>query len=126
MDTKEDIKATKSACGCIIVIIVLVFGVSGIFFLFSGGEKAKPDEIEAYVMAQEFVKRQLKAPATADFPSAIGQGVTITTVNDTTFLISAYVDAQNTFGATLRMQFDCMVVYVGNDNWQCLNLNLEE
>jgi len=89
-------------------------------------KKFKVDEEMAYIMAQSFVERRLKAPSTAVFPSQNDPGVTIITVNDTTFLISAYVDAQNTFGAMLRTTFYCMVVYVGNDVWQLESVKLEE
>lgn len=85
-----------------------------------------PDSVEAYFMAQEFVKKHLKAPATADFPSYSNQDINISRRNDTTFLISGFVDAQNSFGANLRTNYKCEIMYVGNDLWQLVNINILE
>ena len=67
------------------------------------------DEIVAFVMAQDFIKRQLRAPSTADFPMIIADGVSSkpTTLADgrCAFDVRTYVDAQNAFGGTVRENF---------------------
>lgn len=72
----------------------------------------------AFVMANEFVKRELKAPATAVFPSITDSGVLVTRTPSRTgkqcaFRVLTFVDAQNSFGAQLRSGF---VVQVAPDD----------
>lgn len=77
---------------------------------------------EAYDMAQVFVKRRLKTPATADFPSYIN--VKVYNINNQKYYygVRGYVDAQNQFGATVRHQYVCEMKYKGNGEWRVTNL----
>lgn len=61
------------------------------------GEK---NETAAYVMSQSYAQSQLKSPSSAKFPWITS--VQSKAVGDCLFRINAYVDAQNSFGATLR------------------------
>lgn len=67
------------------------------------------NEDMALVMAHDFIKRQLKAPASADFPSRADSGVTVVKTDlgsgKCEFMVGTYVDAQNSFGANIRTQF---------------------
>ena len=83
---------------------------------------AQTAAIEAYVMAEVFVKRQLRAPATAKF--APFREATVTDLGDGRWYISAYVDAQNAFGALIRTPFQATLKYVGNDQWQAESIEL--
>lgn len=65
----------------------------------------------AYVMSQEFVKQRLKSPASADFPYLNNRDVLSVSNHDCTFYISAYVDAQNGFGATIRTHYKATMKY---------------
>jgi len=76
------------------------------------------DSLSAYSMAQVFIKKQLKAPASADFPSMADEQVKVSKVGEAKYLVSAYVDAQNSFGAKLRTKWACEVEYVGDDKWK--------
>lgn len=58
---------------------------------------------EAYVMSQSYVTAQLKAPSTAQYP--LINRVRVTPMEDCHFAISAYVDAENSFGAMLRTRY---------------------
>src|SRR5687767_12798343 len=60
------------------------------------------DKITAFVMSQDFVKDQLKAPATAKFPRFTNEDVRVTYLGDCTHEVRAFVDAENAFGAKLR------------------------
>lgn len=60
-------------------------------------------KIHAYVLSQEQVKRRLKAPITADFPSYTK--VRVLTSGECSSEIVGYVDAQNAFGAMLRTHY---------------------
>jgi len=68
---------------------------------------------------KEFVEKTLKAPSTADFQnynkfSASGTG-------EGPFLVTGYVDAQNSFGAKIRTEFTCEL-RKSQGNWQLVNL----
>jgi hypothetical protein len=78
-------------------------------------KQEKESQLSAYVMAQDFVSSKLKAPATAKFPTFSNDFVTF--LGDNRYRISAYVDAQNSYGATIRTHFSCVVKDVGNNKW---------
>lgn len=85
----------------------------------------KPDRIAAWVMAQEFVNQKLKSPGTADYGwQNPEESVTETGEND--FRISAWVDSQNSLGATIRTHFVCEIHYAGDDRWQLKRLEFSE
>ena len=83
---------------------------------------AQSAAIEAYVMAEVFVKRQLRAPATAKF--APFREAIVTDLGDGRFFVMAYVDAENTFGALIRTPFQVTLKYVGDDQWQAESVEL--
>jgi len=64
---------------------------------------------EALIMCQNFVKTQLKAPATAEFP----WGANKASRGEWRYQIASYVDAQNTYGAQVRTHFNCDMQYHG-------------
>lgn len=68
-------------------------------------EKACSAEIPAYVMAQSFVEKRLKAPSTAKFPLITADGVKTQYLGECIHNIVGYVDAQNGFGAVLRTRY---------------------
>jgi DNA-directed RNA polymerase subunit RPC12/RpoP len=85
-------------------------------------EKRYGSKSMAYIMSQDFVKKQLKSPSSAKFPwyddsfvSDLGEG---------RYIVSAHVDAQNAFGAMLQSRYICTLKYTGNDVWTCENVNI--
>ena len=58
---------------------------------------------EAWVCAQDIVKSNLKSPSTAKFCSYTEATVTCTGGND--YTIKGYVDADNSYGASIRNNF---------------------
>lgn len=79
---------------------------------------------EAYVMIQADVRRQLQAPATADFPARYGQGTGH--MGDCVFRVVGHVDAQNGFGATLRASFQGRIEYFPDaGSWRTLELAVD-
>ena len=71
----------------------------------SGAARADCDEVLAHVMATNFVKRELKSPATAKFPYTSDRDVKIVKLAECRFQILSYVDSQNSYGAMLRSRF---------------------
>ena len=87
---------------CLILLMVVVVGC---------GNDSDNLDTEAKVYAEQAVEKMLKAPSTAKFS---GWGDTkITKVNENTYNIKGYVDAENSFGAKLRKNYSVDVVFSG-------------
>lgn len=86
------------------------------------------DDIGAFVMAQEFIKQKLKAPSTADFPSIVDSGVSVSKTSSggkCAFRVRTPVDAENSFGAKLREHFTVELKPDGEDGqtWSLISIN---
>jgi hypothetical protein len=109
------------------LIIMAVAFVLMFFFVFIPVSKhaSKPQRhdgpFEAQVMAQQFVKDGLKSPSTAHF-GYTGQLLdNIKRLDDGTFVVKGWVDAQNSFGAIIRTHYVLKLKYVGSQNWRLLD-----
>jgi hypothetical protein len=89
----------------------------------SDGGKSGPNKIDAFVMCQEAVKRRLKAPATADFPWYSDSFVRYLDVGR--FRVSAYVDAENSFGAKIRSYYTCVVKSTDGHHWTLESIEID-
>jgi hypothetical protein len=71
----------------------------------------------AYEFAQEVVSSQLRSPSTAQFPDISDPKVFVYQENfvldasQCSFVINAFVDAQNGFGAMVRSRFEIIADY---------------
>ena len=83
--------------------------------------KSGPDKVGAFVMSKEFVIKRLKAPSTADFPWYDESFVT--DLGGGEFRVSAYVDAQNSFGAKIRSNYTCVLKSTDGNNWTLESIN---
>ena len=100
-------------------VCVAIWATSGS----DGGKSDEPEGIEAYVMCQQFIEERLKAPGSAKYPVFSE----IQMVQDgNAFTIFSYVDAQNSFGALIRSDYECAVEYIGDDRWNLNNLEIYE
>jgi hypothetical protein len=101
-DKKPDPNQTLKGCAILIVFI----GVVGALFYFGGcfnespESKERSDKIKAYTFAEQFVEQRLKSPSTADFPFDFMDHVS--KIGEDQYKIESWVDAQNSFGATVR------------------------
>jgi hypothetical protein len=84
-------------------------------------DQGAPTSTEAYIMAQQFVEDRLRSPSTADFPR---QPTSIEEIAQGHFRVSAYVDSQNAFGATLRTEWTCEVKIEDGDNWTLVSITI--
>jgi hypothetical protein len=80
-------------------------------------------KLEAFVQAKAHVAKQLKAPATAEFPPASTTFVTAVRAGE--YRVAAYVDSQNSFGAKIRTSYVCDLEYA-DKRWVLKNLNLSQ
>lgn len=102
----------------LIVVFIVVFAFSAISTMFSGTdnlekkEKAASEDVEltktgAYLVAQKFILKGLKAPSTAEF-ATYGYGddpATVIKIDSLNYSVNIWVDAQNSFGAMIRNRF---------------------
>ena len=93
-----DVKVTKRMFR--IVSLVLLISLAITLFAACGSGDRKRD---AWVCAIDVVENRLKSPSTADFCSY--PEATITDLGNNRYRIKGYVDAQNSFGATIRSNF---------------------
>ena len=68
----------------------------------------------AYNYAEGFVEKMLKSPSTAEFPGVIEKDKHITDLGEGKYKINSWVDSQNGFGATIRTNFSCTIIFEGN------------
>jgi len=139
-------KSTKQPLGCFSAIIILiVFIALVITFIVLSTPKSPPPTAEqiaadkkssddrqcnssfamAYSVATKHVKINLKAPSTATFPS-YSEVKNIKNIGKCTYLVSSYVDAENSFGAKIRNNFQAKVVWAGGNEWVLLDLKMED
>lgn len=85
-------------------------------------------DVEAFVIAQDFIRRSLASPATAQFPLMDGRENTSTVIKTPegicAFNVAINVDAQNSFGATVRQRFYVRVApdMGGSHEWRLLSM----
>ena len=102
--TKEE--WSKAALGLVAFIAIVVMVVVVVWAGANSEEYAEDTaRTSARSHAQTFVKRHLKAPATAEFPWGMDE-YSIVSLGDGRWKVSSYVDAQNGFGAMVRSQWD--------------------
>lgn len=110
-------------------------GISALCFAMALSGCSSPEEKEAaacnntttaFVMSQNFVKQWLKSPSTASFPYINDVGVKAEQQRPFTecrHFISAYVDAQNGFGGTVRNHYTVVMQKTAGKNiWRALDL----
>lgn len=91
---------------------------------------SRSDKIAAWVMAQDFVKKFLRAPSTADFGSVFGEyqdpQKCVKYLGSGRYQVRGWVDSQNAFGATIRSDFLIELQDKGDDRWGLVETPLIE
>lgn len=77
-------------------------------------------EDEIKYAAHQYVLLQLKAPATAKFPSLYT--AKLQKVENRTFLVTSYVDSQNEFGAMVRTNWVIKLKQLSNGKIELLDI----
>ena len=77
-------------------------------------------KVEAKVMCEKFIKDRLKSPTSAKFSEGIEN---IEYLGEKKYKYKGTVDAKNSFNASLRKNFICVVKDEGNDKWSLIGLN---
>ena len=106
MQNTQPINTKSQNHGCLISIIVIIafFAIIGLIIPDSENEKTSKDStyISCYYFSQNLVKKQLKSPKSADFPWYSDSFIKD---KGDTIIVSAYVDADNSFGANIRTNY---------------------
>lgn len=88
-------------------------------------EPSEDDKSFAWAAAKREVKGILKAPSTAKFPfSYLNEDIEEVDIN--TFVVESYVDAENSFGAKIRVDFMVKLERTGENTYNVLDIQLYE
>jgi galactitol-specific phosphotransferase system IIB component len=71
---------------------------------------------------EELIKTQLKSPSTAKFPGTLDTDYVIRQLDDQIYVVSSWVDSQNSFGAMVRTKYLGSVQQVAKDQWEVVGL----
>ena len=111
-EAKNNAKDTVAGCvGCFVVMAILIGLLTWLCQSCSCTDPSQAHETEAWHVAMRFVEKRLKAPSTAKFPNQWDNGVEIKRTDNSTFSVSAFVDAENAFGARIRQHWSVTVRY---------------
>lgn len=90
------------------------------------GKDAEERRSTAYYTARDFVRKSLKSPASADFPTFRSRDAGAVRVKGSknSYQAWGYVDAQNAFGAMLRSEWVAYLENVNGDRWRLQYLRL--
>jgi hypothetical protein len=115
------LKINKKSIISIIIISIFVFLALGSSDS-DDNSSSGPDKLDAKIMAQQFLEERLKAPSTADYPWVETDKV-VTELSNDKYRYQSYVDAENSFGAKVRTNFEIVVQYVGDDKWKLISID---
>lgn len=108
----------KNNYGCLILIVAVIV----IAYLFSPSDDKKAEsgdlKSEACIISQQFVERQLLSPKNADF--GFCDDSKIIYLGNNRYQVTNYVDASNSFGASLRKTYFVILKY-NKGEWEDIN-----
>ncbi len=90
--------------------------ILGVIFLvsrcdFSSDEVEQPDnKVRSIMYTEKYIEEIIKSPSTADFGTP-----EVTRIGSDTYHVKNYVDSENSFGAMIRMKYECDIKWSGND-----------
>jgi hypothetical protein len=121
---KGNPKVAAIGCASLLAVIVAV----GVIAVATDDSDGKPLDESAAVMCEEFVKKRLKSPGSAEFPGVMDSDYAKTTTLSSNkpwkYKVTGAVDSQNGFGATVRSDYICTVSTQDNDTWTLDDLDL--
>lgn len=138
---KPSAKRVAIGLGIVIVAVILISNLGGESDKpASTGPDAKPtakqavsaeDKLKhnletACYIARSFVRKQLKAPSSAEFPHCDDIKTWAVPDQEGVYRSQAYVDSKNAFGVMVRTQYICTVKDIGNEKWKILDFKFAE
>lgn len=132
MATEENKTVEHSEGDKYIVIKLLVFVVSVIVIIWSMGNIFKKDstnknnstdyKLEAYVMSQDFMKKHLTSPSTANFPNYTKVNVVQT---NNRYKVEAYVESNNSFGTKVKNNYYMILERSSDGGWNEISCDIK-
>jgi hypothetical protein len=119
LSSNDVTKKPKKINGCLSVLIIAAVIMTGLYILGSSGDNSSSNsdnttnQFLAYNYAEDFVKQKLKSPSTAVFPEVSEKNEHITDLGSGKYKIDSWVDSQNGFGAMVRTNFSCTIIFEG-------------
>lgn len=102
------------------IVVLLGFFIYFIFALFNSGGIG--DESKVWVLAKHEVETRLKSPNSAKFPS---KSKAIISEIGGKYIIKSYVDADNSFGSSVRSRFTVILVKSATGEYVTESVNIE-
>lgn len=122
---------TSRAIGFTVFLALILAAI--VYFVYVGSNSPPTmanrcgDESGAYLMAQEYVKQKLKAPATATFPLRSNPLVSVTAIADCRFLVNGHVDTADIFGEKLRSPYLVELGPIGAEKeWKAYHVMIDQ
>ena len=128
-------KRKHYGCGTLILVVFIICGVFGLINSYNdsvGNSSIKTPVVSwteednstmAYIMMKDYVCSRLKSPKSSEFPGVFdGMLDHIVYVGDQKYTIKSYVDAQNSFGVSIRNNFKGEIEQISKDNWRLNSL----
>lgn len=89
--------------------------ILGILFLvsrcdFSSDEVAPDNKVRSIMYTEKYIEEIIKSPSTADFGTP-----EVIRIGSDTYHVKNFVDCENSFGAMIRMKYECDITWNGND-----------
>ena len=100
---------------------------AGLLALAGCSSDGAPLDQSAAVMCEKFVEKRLKSPGSADFSGVSDTKIKV--VSDKKpwrYLVTGYVDSQNSFGGKVRSNYTCDISTKDDDTWDLADLELTE
>lgn len=125
----QSIKPKKKS-GCLTLFIIVAVLLVILYIIGSNGDDSSSssststNKFLAYNYAENFVEKKLKSPSTAEYPGVSEKDRHITDLGGGKYKIDSWVDSQNGFGATIRTNFSCTIIFEG-DKVLCEDLIFE-
>lgn len=118
---KSKRNAITGYVGAVIFIISMIYIA---ITLATADHTKKVDSVDIWAMSTVYVKKIIKAPSTAKFPH---DNIEVRVMPDKSYMVEAYVDSQNSFGAMIRTRYICNLSYDPSaDRWKLINIALDE
>ncbi len=103
-------------CALLIVVVVVLWAIGS---QIGSDEDDGGGEYGARDVCEQFIEQRLKSPSSADF-----SGEDAVDNADGTWTVRGDVDADNSFGASIRNRYVCTVRHTAGDNWTLVDLQL--
>lgn len=108
-------KTVLIACALLFVVAAVAIRISTPSIPSKGD-----DSILACMMTQKFVKARLKTPTAARFVGCNRDAISY--AGNGEYIVTGYVDSQNSFGAQVRTHFAARLQKQAGNAWKLLNL----